>query len=741
LEALTKASKLHQAGDLAEAEKLYRAILAHDAGNSEALRWLGLLRYQRGETQAGLNLMQQAVLASPQNADAFHCLGEAYLAQNDYRNAQSCFEKAIEFHPQDLAFRFALIQLCFSDGNHEAVCRQCESIISIDPKHAEAYNYLGLALRELGKEEASLQAFTKSLDVQPLYVDGMVNRANMLRQQGRLDEALALYQRAILVRPKGPSSYNNLGGLLESQGKVDQAIQAYREAIRFDPSFASALTNLANAYDRQELYSLATDAYRQALRCNPTLRAPTIAFTQRLQHLCDWTDLDEMAARVRGMAVTTQPWLANDLMAPFAFICLPNGTTSSEQFQVAKQWGAQFKRPAVPFFQQFIERNIALHHLPSPNQRLRIGYLSADLFNHATAWLMTEMLEQHDRERFEVFGYSIGRKDESRIGLRCTQAFDVFRDLNGVSHQAVAEQIASDGIDILIDLKGYTEGAQPQILAYRPAPIQVNYLGYPGTMGVEFIDYILVDEFVVPRDRAPYYSEKLVYLPGCYQVNDSTDGPALPLPTRRDVGLPEDAIVCCTFNSSYKYHPQMFAVWMRLLQANPQVVLWLVERGPSISERLRDFARSFGIASNRLIFSKSIPHQEHLARISLADLFLDSYPVNAHTTASDALRMGLPVLTLSGEAFVSRVAGSLLNHLGMNDLIANSFEEYERKANILLNSAEVLEQTKQKLRTQLSKSDLFDGEAFARKIEHLYREIWKSYQLQGNQCSQTNMPV
>ncbi len=311
------------------------------------------------------------------------------------------------------------------------------------------------------------------------------------------------------------------------------------------------------------------------------------------------------------------------------------------------------------------------------------------------------------------------------------KAFDQLRDLHGESHHAAAERIASDRIDILIDLKGYTDGSRPQILAYRPAPIQINYLGYPGTMAVDFIDYILVDEFVVPPSCAAYYSEKLMYLPGCYQVNDSTDGPVLPLPTRSNVGLPEDAIVCCTFNSSYKYHPQMFALWMRLLQANPMAVLWLVENGPSISKRLRDFAESFGIARNRLIFSASVPHREHLARISLADLFLDSYPVNAHTTASDALRMGLPVLTLSGEAFVSRVAGSLLNHLGMNDLIANSLEEYESKANILLNSAELLIQTKEKLRKQLSKSDLFDGKAFARKIEHLYQKIWKSYQQQG----------
>lgn len=741
MEALIKASKLHQAGKFAEAEKLYLGILSQDSGDAEALRCLGWLRYQRGEVHAGLSLMQQAANALPQRAEAFQCLGKAYLAQNDYLNAKSCFERAIEFHPRDLDFRLALVQLYSLDGNHEAVCRHCESIIGIHPEFVEAYNYLGLALRELGQHEASLNAFTKALEVQPLYVDGMVNRANMLREQGRLDESLSLYRRAILLRPEGPSSYNNLGGLLESQGQVERAIQAYREALRIAPSFASAITNLTNAYDRQEEYTLATDVFRHALRCNPTLCAPTAAFTQRLQHLCEWSELDEMANRVRSMAYATQAWSPSDLISPFAFICLPNETTSGEQYQVAKKWGEQFKRPAVPFFQQFTERNIELQHFPSPNKRLRLGYLSADFYNHATAWLMTEMLEQHDREHFEVFGYSIGHMDESRIGLRCIKAFDHFRDLNGESHQTAAERITSDGIDILIDLKGYTEGSRPQILAYRPAPVQINYLGYPGTMAVEFIDYILVDEFVVPPTRAPFYSEKLMYLPGCYQVNDSTDGPALPLPTRRDVGLPEDAIVCCTFNSSYKYHPQMFALWMRLLQANPMVILWLVENGPSISGRLRDFAGSFGIASDRLIFSESVPHREHLARISLADLFLDSYPVNAHTTASDALRMGLPVLTLSGEAFVSRVAGSLLNHLGMNDLIANSFEEYESKANALLSSAELLMQTKQKLRKELSKSDLFDGKAFASKIEHLYQVIWKSYQQQGNQCSRTIMPV
>ncbi len=731
LDALERASKLHQAGEFAEAEKSYLEILDQDPVNADALLCLGWLRYQRGEVDTGLSLMSQAVNVLPQRVETFQYLGKAYLAQNDYLNAKACFERAIEFHPRNLDFRMALVRLYSLDGNHEAVCRHCESTICFHPEFVEAYNYLGLALRELGQQEASLNAFTKALQVQPLYVDSMVNRANVLREQGRLDDALSLYRRAILLRPEGPSSYNNLGGLLESLGQVEHAIHAYREALRIDPRYSSAVTNLTNAYDRQAEYRLATDVFRHALRCNPTLCAPTAAFMQRLQHLCEWSELDEMADRVRRMALAPQAWSPSDLITPFAFICLPNGTTSSEQFHVAKKWGEQFKRPAVPYFQQFAERHSESQHFPSPNKRLRIGYLSADFYNHATAWLLTEMLEQHDREHFEIFGYSIGRMDESHIGLRCIKAFDRFRDLNGESHHAAAERIASERIDILIDLKGYTEGARPQILAYRPAPIQVNYLGYPGTMAVDFIDYILVDEFVVPPTRAAYYSEKLMYLPGCYQANDSTDGPTLPLPTRSDVGLPEDAIVCCTFNSSYKYHPQMFALWMRLLQANPMVVLWLVENGPSISGRLRDFAGSFGIASERLIFSKSVPHREHLARISLADLFLDSYPVNAHTTASDALRMGLPVLTLSGEAFVSRVAGSLLNHLGMNELIANSFEEYESKANGLLNSAELLIQTKQKLRKQLSKSDLFDGKAFARKIELLYQKIWKSYQQQG----------
>jgi protein O-GlcNAc transferase len=727
LETLREATQLHFAGELAQAEKLYLSVLAMEPHHPEAWRLLGLLKYQQGESKVGLAMMHQAATLFPQNAEAFRVLGKTLLEQGDYPNATVCFERAVGFHPKDLGFQFALVQLYALEGKHDAVCRHCQLVLSIDPTLVEAYNYFGLALKALGDQESSLKAFARSLEIQPLFVDGMVNAANILQQQGRLEEASRLYRRAILVRPEGPSTYNNLGCVLDTQGQTNDAIQTYREAIRLDPNYANAFLNLGNAYGKQKEYALAKEAYRQSLQLNPSSRAATNALTEQMQHLCDWSEIYESANRVREMVVSKQPWSLKDLVSPFSFTCLPTATTSAEQLRVATQWGSQFVRPAVPFYQLVVERNDELLNFPSPVKRVRIGYLSADFFNHATAWLISEMLEQHDRNRFEIFGYSIGKHDESHIGLRVIQAFDTFRDLSGMSHQEAAENIASDAIDVLIDLKGYTHGARTQILAYRPAPIQVNYLGYPGTMGVEFIDYIFVDEVVVPRDRAPHYREQLVYLPGCYQVNDSTDGPVAPLPLRRDWGLPEEAIVCCSFNSSYKYHPEMFAIWMRLLKANPRAVLWLLEHGPQIAVRMRKFAESFGVAGERLIFTESVPHQEHLARISLSDLFLDSYPVNAHTTASDALRVGLPILTLSGEAFVSRVAGSLLTTVGLPELIATSFEEYEDKAMQLLGNPDQIASLRKKLSYNVQHSELFNGKAFARKIEVAYEQIWQVY--------------
>jgi predicted O-linked N-acetylglucosamine transferase (SPINDLY family) len=409
-----------------------------------------------------------------------------------------------------------------------------------------------------------------------------------------------------------------------------------------------------------------------------------------------------------------------DAFPPFFFVLLPTPTTAAQQLLDTRKWCEQHLKSAVEHGQR-----MGLARPRGARPKITLGYLSADFFAHATAFLVAELLEKHDRERFQVFGYSFGPDDGSPMRRRLQIAFDRFVDLKDASFTASAERIAADEVDILVDLKGYTRDARPQILALRPAPVQVNYLAYPGTMGVPFMDYLLADEFVIPPDQQPFFTEKVVYLPGCYQVNDSRREIAPHTPSRADCGLPQEGFVFCGFNNSYKITPEMFSVWMELLKAVPGSVLWLLESNRFAPANLRREAEARQVAAERLVFAPRMPLPEHLARHRLADLFLDTFPVNAHTTASDALWAGCPVLTVAGQTFVSRVAGSLLRTVGLPELVANSFDEYHAMALRLARDGELLAGLRARLEANRMTSRLFDAGRFARNIEEAYRMMWE----------------
>jgi protein O-GlcNAc transferase len=367
------------------------------------------------------------------------------------------------------------------------------------------------------------------------------------------------------------------------------------------------------------------------------------------------------------------------------------------------------------------------HHPSGRRDRIRLGYLSGDFHQHATASLMAGLFERHDRARFEVFAYSYGRDDASPMRARLVRAFDRFVDVAAMSHRAAAQRIHDDEVDILVDLKGYTHAARPQIAAYRPAPVQVSYLGYPATMGAEFIDYIVVDPVVVPAEEQRFYSEKLVQLPGCYQANDTRRAIAVQVPARRDCGLSPDGIVFCSFNSGFKITPIFFAVWMRLLAGVPGSVLWLLASNDLVERNLRREAERRGVDPGRLVFAPVVPSSEHLARHRCADLFLDTLPCNAHTTASDALWAGLPVLTCRGDTFAGRVAASLLTAVGLPELITGSLADYEQAAFDLARHPYRLATLRETLRRSRDTAVLFDPARFASVLEAAFTRMWDAW--------------
>ena len=427
----------------------------------------------------------------------------------------------------------------------------------------------------------------------------------------------------------------------------------------------------------------------------------------RKQALCDWDGLEALAARLiervaKGDA-GVQPLRLLALDCPEAV-----------HLRCARDWGARLK--AVP------ARPLATY---SDKRRLTVGYLSADFHSHATAYLAAELFELHDRARFEIVAYSVGPNDGSPIRRRLEAGFDRFHHLAGQPPAVIAEQITADGIDILVDLKGWTRDARPDVLALRPAPIQVAYLGYPGTMGVDFIDYVIADPVVLPMESQPFYAERIVHLPDCYQVNDR-NRPRPPAPARAALGLPEDGPVLACFNAAYKITPQVFAVWMRLLEAKPDAVLWLLADEPAVEAALRRATAGHGIDPDRLIFAPHQPLEAHLARYAAADLFLDTLPYNAHTTGSDALWMGCPLVTCRGDSFAARVGASLLRSVGMSQLIAENLEQYHDIA-LALVRGDGLKCLRSQLEASRDSAKLFDTPRFTQGLEAAFETMWRRH--------------
>lgn len=427
--------------------------------------------------------------------------------------------------------------------------------------------------------------------------------------------------------------------------------------------------------------------------------------------VCDWQGYGEALKNLRQSAHAGQP-----VSKPFSFLTFPTG--AAEQLQVTQDYASRVFPPRPPAW-----RGQVYHH-----DKIRVAYLSADYHEHATSYLTAGLFERHDRSAFEIYGISYGRPDDSPVRKRLVNAFESFIDVSVMSDDQVAGFLTDKQIDIAVDLKGYTQGARPGIFAHRFAPIQVNYLGYPGTMGAPFIDYIIADAVVIPPEHQSFYSEKVAWLPFSYQVNDRARMIAEHIPSRVECGLPDDAFVFCCFNNPYKITPDMFDIWMRLLRDVPGSVLWLYERNPESSHNLRREAAARNVSPDRLVFARKMPLADHLARHKNADLFLDTLPYNAHTTASDALWAGLPLLTCQGGTFAGRVAASLLAAAGLPEMITTSLDEYETRAQELARDQNKLMEMEEKLQSNLLTCPLFDTALSVSHIEAAYKTMWRRYQ-------------
>jgi predicted O-linked N-acetylglucosamine transferase (SPINDLY family) len=581
-----------------------------------------------------------------------------------------------------------------------------------EPASAEAHKALGNARKAAGDLDGAMAAYRRALEIVPDYLPALYNIGLVLRQMNRMTDAERHFARVHALYPGDAEVLFHLAALHSSRGAYDEAVRMYLEARKLDPGNANLLLGLAHTYWLKGALDRSLECCEAAARLQPDNLNVCGSLQTALQRVCDWSRYGDLVGRLR-LGVVQQP---EPDLSPFVLLSIPS--TRAEQLACARKYAAAVQREAgrPPGFR--FERG--------SRQRLRIGYLSGDFREHAIAMLSAELFELHDRSRFEVFGYSLGPDDRSARRARIARAFDRFTDVSGTSSIAAASAIHADRIDILVDLHGYTELARLDALALRPAPIQVTYLGYPGTTGADFIDYAVVDRVVAPPEEAGDFSEQLIHMPACYQVNDRRR----PLPQtrpRRELGLPESAFVFCCFNASYKLAPEIFSVWMRLLHAVPDSVLWLLEGNPWAVDNLRREARARGVEPERILFAPQIAQEPHLARISAADLFLDCLPYNAHTTASDALWTGLPVLTCAGDTFASRVGSSLLLAVGLPELVTRTLPDYEALALRLAREPGTLGALRERLRANRATAPLFDTPAFTRSLETAYQRIWETY--------------
>jgi predicted O-linked N-acetylglucosamine transferase (SPINDLY family) len=559
------------------------------------------------------------------------------------------------------------------------------------------------------RHEEALAAYDKALSLKPDLAEAWLGRGNACRVLCHHDDAVAAYERALSIKSDLAQAWLGRGDTLLDQSRYNEALACFDRALLLEPQSAEAWFGRGDIFTVMNRHEDAFAAYDMALSLNPDLAMAEGARFHAKMRCCNWSDYrveyERLVASVRYGKLAAQP-----------FHLLAVDCSAEDLLRCAKVFVEKLHPPII-----------SPERVSGDGRKIRLAYLSSDLREHATSHLAAGLFEAHDRSRFDVIALSSGPDDRSQMRKRLEKSFTDFIDVSALTDDQAAAEIARLGIDILVDLNGFTRAGRTSVLRHRPAPIQVNYLGYPGTMASSYIDYIIADRIVIPEETKQCYTEKIVWLPHSYQVNDRKRAISDTTPSRGDSGLPSDAFVFCSFNNNYKITPDIFDSWMLILARCPGSVLWLLKSSDIAAKSLRTEARKRGMDPARLVFAEGVPPADHLARHRLADLFIDTVPCNAHTTASDALWAGLPVLTRIGQTFAARVAASLLHAVGLPDLITHSQEEYETLALELASDRQRLLSVKQKLADNLLTKPLFDTALFTRHIEAAYAEMFRRH--------------
>jgi predicted O-linked N-acetylglucosamine transferase (SPINDLY family) len=666
--------------------------------------------YAAGQHERAESMARQIVRVAPKLVDAVHLVAVSCANRGAYDEAIVHYDRAIALMPRSVAIMNNRARTLVELKRFDEALEVLDRILAAQPDTHESLNNRGNALQGLARYEEAVESYRAALRHAPDHPQYHNNLANALRALRREAEALVHYDRALAAQPGYADAWNNRGVLLMQMGRYDEAIASLTHALELAPRHPVFLNNRGPAYTKVGRHEDAVRDFEVLLEADPDFEyAQGRHFAARAAS-ADWRDWD----RVVGDA-TAAVLAGRRAVQPFTSLWLTDDP--AVHLAAARTWAAEY---VVPPLELNRERE------RSRDRRLRVAYLSQDFGNHPVGHLIAPVLEAHSRDSLEVYCVAMGPSDGSAERVRIERGCDKFFDAAALSDAGVARALAELRVDLIVNLMGFTGEERLTSVAHRPAPIAVNYLGFPGTLGADACDYVIADRYVIPPEAEAHYAERVVRLPGCYLPAYLVGERPPRLPARADLGLPEAAVVLCAFHTAYKIHPALFEAWLDLLERVPDAVLWLQGQNPVVRQRLLAATRRRGIAAERLVFAGYVPDREsHLARLSAADVYLDAFPYNAHSTAAEALLMGVPVVTWSGGGFASRVAGSLVTTFGLADLVATTRDGYVGRAAALASDRPGLAAVRRRLLA--AGGAPFDVRTYARGLEAAYRTMWHRY--------------
>ena len=704
-------------GEYNLAEKSFKEAIQINKKIPDAHNNLGLLYIEQKKIDQSVECFKNAIRISPNNPFFYNNLGNALAQKNMLESALINYQKAVSI---DKNFFLAHNNIGITQHklkNFNEAIKSFQNTINIQNKFDQAYTNQGNTYYEIGNIELAIKNYKLAIEINPSSSIAYNNLGNVLKDQGAYNEALKNYEISIKLQPNEAETYNNLGNVLSNIAKLDEAILSYKKAIQLNPKYFECYFNLGNAYSKKKDLLNAVKYYEKSYEINNDYSSALVSSIFHKLKLSDWSSLSSFSKKKNSIGIE------GEAVMPFYTLVMEDNPRN--QMLRSVNYSNQN-------FEKFNNSDVNLKIYK--NKKIKIGYYSSDFFDHATMFLISGLLREHNREEFEIFVFSYGNVKQSQLVDDTMKKVNLFKNINKMSDLEIVNLSRKLEIDIAIDLKGYTLNSRSKLFAYRLAPIQINYLGYPGTLGSSFIDYLVADKTLIPSEFRNCYKEKIVYLPNSYQPNDDKRIISKTTTSRSNFDLPIKGFVFCCFNTSYKITPEEIEVWSSILNKVNNSIIWLIDTDVVAKKNIVQTFKNKKIDESRIKFAKNLPHNKHLERIKHADLFLDTFNVNAHTTCSDTLWAGVPLVTKIGNQFAARVASSLLKAVNLDELITTSNEQYEKMALKLATNKDYLNSIKKKLNNNKENLNLFNTKKYTKNFEKALTLIYNRKLQEKDNC-------